>query len=481
MALKGILTQNAQNIFPPSADISMGGFKITNLGTPTVGTDAANKAYVDTFVSGLTPLTACVVKTTAALTATYANGASGVGATLTNSSTQAAITIDGVALSSTQRVLVNDQVAPAQNGIYTVTTVGSGASNWVLTRATDFDTSAEMLEGSYTNITSGTTNQGGVWIFTTSAPIVVGTTALNFGAFGIFGTMASQNANAVAITGGNINGTIIGGSSPAAATFTTLNIANGAIVTGGSITFSGAFGFTGTVTGATTVTFPTTGTLATLAGTETLTNKTITGTVNPQTGTTYTLVAADFRGKVTASNGSAQTYTLPQQSTLTTAAGVMCYLENIGAGTVTLVKEGSETLLGNTTLATGATAIIYRDTTTTWSVFGGTATLNMAGINFVIQTVANNTYVLMGYVGTPITILGVYQKARAITTAGTFSININGSGITSLTAVVPSTAGSYTTATGANTCVRGDQVTIVYSGTSLVLDHNIDLDITQQF
>lgn len=186
------------NIFPPTGDLSMGGYKLTDLGTPTAGTDATNKAYVDAFVSGLTPLAACVVATTGALTATYANGASGVGATLTNATTQAAITIDGVALSSSQRVLVKDQPAGAQDGLYTVTTVGSGATNWVLTRATDFDTSAEMIEGSYTNITSGTSsNKGSIWLFTTSQPITVGTTVLTFSEFGMFVTSVFGRAGAV--------------------------------------------------------------------------------------------------------------------------------------------------------------------------------------------------------------------------------------------------------------------------------------------
>lgn len=203
--------------------------------------------------------------------------------------------------------------------------------------------------------------------------------------------------------------------------------------------------------------------------------------VNVQTGTTYTIVAADNGKIITFNNASAITVTLPQQSTLTTSAGFTFKFQNIGIGTITFVKEGSETTTGNTIAATGASGFIWRNTTTNWNIFGGTSTLNMPGINTLIQTVANNTYTIMGYVGTPITILGAYQKARALTTAGTFSININGTGITSLTAVVPSTGGSYTTATGLNTCVRGDQITVVFSGTSLVLDQDIGLDITQQF
>lgn len=203
--------------------------------------------------------------------------------------------------------------------------------------------------------------------------------------------------------------------------------------------------------------------------------------INNQTGTTYTLSATDEAKMVTLSNASAVTLTLPQQSTLTTSVGYWAWLENKGAGTATIVKEGSETLKGNTSLATNAVAWVYRDTTTSWQVFGGTATVNMPGWNTLIQTVSNVTYTLVGYAGNAGTILGVYQKCRAFTTAGTFNIQINGVNVTSLTSVVPSTAGSYTAATGANTFARGDQITIVFSGTNAVLDQNISIDFTQQF
>lgn len=224
----------------------------------------------------------------------------------------------------------------------------------------------------------------------------------------------------------------------------------------------------------------------TTAATQTLTNKTITQTVNAQTGTTYTFVAADFRGTVTASNASAQTYTLPQQSTLTTTAGVGVWLENIGSGTITLVKEGSETLTGNSILLPNTKAFIFRDTTTDWFVFGGTATVNLFGTHVDVGAITtSNTIVLVGYVGVASTLLGIYQKARALTTAGTFAIKKNGTSLSGLATVTPSTAGGYTTATGTgsdNVLARGDQITIVADGTLLgVLDLGISLDLTQAF
>ena len=122
----------------------------------------------------------CRMTTTATLTATYNNGASGVGATLTNSGALAAFQVDGVSASSGDRVLVRNQSTAAQNGIYTVTTVGSGAVAWVLTRATDYDTAAEIVVGTFTVIREGTANAGALYVMTTTGAITVGTTGLTF-------------------------------------------------------------------------------------------------------------------------------------------------------------------------------------------------------------------------------------------------------------------------------------------------------------
>ena len=73
-------------------------------------------------------------------TVTYNNGTLGVGATLTNGGSQAAFSIDGQSPSVDSRILVKNQSSALQNGIYTLTTVGDGSTNWVLTRASDADT-----------------------------------------------------------------------------------------------------------------------------------------------------------------------------------------------------------------------------------------------------------------------------------------------------------------------------------------------------
>jgi len=121
----------------------------------------------------------CLAATTANLTATYANGTSGVGATLTNSGTQAALILDGVTLAVGNRVLVKDQVTALQNGIYTVTNTGSASTNWVLTRSTDYDVIAQTVRGDTVSVISGTASSASLWMLT-SIVTVIGTDSFTF-------------------------------------------------------------------------------------------------------------------------------------------------------------------------------------------------------------------------------------------------------------------------------------------------------------
>jgi hypothetical protein len=109
----------------------------------------------------------------------------GVGATLTNAGAQVALTIDGVLMTTTKRVLIYNQTNAFENGVYTVTTVGNGSTNWVLTRATDADTyapsSADTLgQGDAFYVTDGDTGAGETYVVTTSGAIFFGITAINF-------------------------------------------------------------------------------------------------------------------------------------------------------------------------------------------------------------------------------------------------------------------------------------------------------------
>lgn len=127
-------------------------------------------------ISGMSNLYFVRVVTAAALTATYSSGAK----TLTNSGANAAVSIDGVTLSASDKVLVKNQATASQNGLYTVTTVGDGATAWVLTRSADMDTSTEAEERDWFWATEGTANADNGFTLTTSGMITLDTTSLTF-------------------------------------------------------------------------------------------------------------------------------------------------------------------------------------------------------------------------------------------------------------------------------------------------------------
>ena len=160
----------------------------------------ANKAYVDQVAQGLDAKPSARVATTANLSATYSNGTAGVGATLTNSGTQAAFAVDGVTPTTNDRVLVKDQTTAAENGIYVLSTVGSGSANWVLTRATPEDQPAELSGGSFIFVEEGTANGDNGYVFTHTGAPTFGTTALDVTQFSGAGQI---NAGAALTKSGN--------------------------------------------------------------------------------------------------------------------------------------------------------------------------------------------------------------------------------------------------------------------------------------
>ena len=173
----------------------------------TLASAKAIKTYVDTIASaGIHYHDPVRVEAITNLNATYNNGTSGVGATLTNNGTLTAIIIDGITLSTNDRVLVYNQTNAAHNGIYTVTTVGDGATAWVLTRATDADSYGvsdpdALGEGDAFFVGEGNTGAGELYVMNTEGTITFGTTNINF----------SQISTLPAFTGGDgidITGTI---------------------------------------------------------------------------------------------------------------------------------------------------------------------------------------------------------------------------------------------------------------------------------
>lgn len=154
--------------------------------SPASGNDLVNKSYVDTLVAaGIHFHEPVRVESPSNLNATYNNGTSGVGATLTNAGTQVALVIDGITMVVADRVLVYEQTDQTQNGVYVVTSIGSGATNWVLTRSTDTDTYGfagpdTLSEGSTFFVQEGATGAGETYTCNTVGTITFGTTNITF-------------------------------------------------------------------------------------------------------------------------------------------------------------------------------------------------------------------------------------------------------------------------------------------------------------
>ncbi len=137
-----------------TADQSMGSNKLTNLGTPTVSTDAATKAYVDAALEGLDPKASVKAATTANITLS------------------APQTIDGVSVIAGNRVLVKDQSTLADNGIYLV-----AAGSW--TRALDMNNWDEV-PGAYVFVEEGTANADKGFVCTSNAGGTLNTTDITW-------------------------------------------------------------------------------------------------------------------------------------------------------------------------------------------------------------------------------------------------------------------------------------------------------------
>jgi hypothetical protein len=134
-----------------------------SVATPTADGHAATKGYVDSARSGLDVKQSVRAATTAALTIV--------------SGLENGDTIDGVTLATGDRVLVKDQSTASENGVYVVNATGAP------TRATDFDTTAEVTPGAFTFVEEGTANGDSGWVLTNNGTITVGTTGLVFAQF----------------------------------------------------------------------------------------------------------------------------------------------------------------------------------------------------------------------------------------------------------------------------------------------------------
>jgi hypothetical protein len=153
-----------------SGNLAMGTNTITGLADPVNPQDAATKAYVDAARSGLDVKASVRVATTA---------------NITLSGTQ---TIDGVALSVGDRVLVKDQGTATANGIYVV-----AAGSWSRSPDADNNPGSEVTSGMFTFVEEGTANSDSGWVLTTNDPITLGSSALTFAQFSGTGQIVAGN------------------------------------------------------------------------------------------------------------------------------------------------------------------------------------------------------------------------------------------------------------------------------------------------
>lgn len=168
---KGLVTAAAQaslsDLSAPSGNLSIGGFKLTNVAEPTASTDAATKNYVDSVAQGLDVKASVRAATTANITLSGAQ------------------TIDGISIVAGDRVLVKNQSTAAQNGIYV-----ASASGWA--RSSDADVWSELVSA-FVFVESGTINGDTGWVCTVDAGGTIGSTAVSFSQFSGAGTYTAGN------------------------------------------------------------------------------------------------------------------------------------------------------------------------------------------------------------------------------------------------------------------------------------------------
>lgn len=296
---------------------------VTLNGTVTNATDATTKFYVDSVTAGLSWKQAVQARTTVDLgTVTYNNGTAGVGATITNADTQVALVLDGYAVQVGDRVLIANQAAPEQNGIYIVTDAGSGATDFVLTRTTDNDTSPEM-DGAAVFVERGTIYADTAFVQTTDQPITIGTSSINWTQFSGTGTYTAGSGLTLTGTQFNVNtdGTttyIDGGNDVAVLSSATV----------GQVLLSQG-----------------TGNTAAWGAVDLANNDAVTGTLSVTNGGTGSSTTPS-NGQILIGNGSSYT-----TATITSGTGITI---TPGAGTLTITNAGVTSIIAGTGISVNA-------------------------------------------------------------------------------------------------------------------------------
>ena len=440
---------------------------------------------------------ACRLATTANLTATYSNGSSGVGATLTNSSTLAALSIDGVSVSAGDRILVKNQTTTFQNGIYLVTNAGSASFAWVLTRSTDYNGSfgGSILKGDLVFVSEGSSQSGRIYWQSSTNVSSVGSSAVTFSGYSGQADITTLGT----ITTGVWNGSIVAGQYGG----TGINNSGKTITLGGNLTTSGAFATTLTVTGLTNVTLPTSGTLvnsavttlSSLSSVGTITTGVWNGTAIPvANGGTGATTAANARTNLGITDISTQTLTqysvlIGGASNSITSLGVPTVANKVLLSTVSnnpvwstatypstisanqlLYSSSADTISGLSTINNGVVITSVSGAPAVSSTLPGSVQTNITALGTITTGVWNGSIVAGQYGGTGINNSGkTITLGGNLTTSGAFDTTLTVTGLTNVTLPTSGTLVNSAVTTLSSLSSVGTITTGVWNATAIAI------------
>lgn len=365
----------------PTANVDMGtNFRIINLQDPTNAQDAATKNYVDSVAQGLDVKQSVRIYTTTIGSGTYsATAGTGSKGQLTGMSN----VVDGVTLANNDRVLVNTNspTGAALNGIWVVTTAGTG-SNGTWNRASDFinDSNATnvppnsiVTSASFAFVEAGTAADSG-WVLTTDAnPILVGGASGTALAFTQFSGAGQIDAGAGLTKSGN--------------TLNVVGTADRITVNADSVDIASTYAGQATITTLGTVTTGTwsASTIAANRGGTGYSSYAVGDILYADTASTLAKLAAVAAGSVLISGGVTTAPSWGKVGLTTHVSGILP-VANGGTGANTLASggvllgNGTGTITSSTTSTAGQFLVSAATTyTPTWQSMSGDAALSDTG------------------------------------------------------------------------------------------------------